>query len=261
MIKRTPPTQEVSAKKPADVANTVEVGPEVEVDVDPSETVEWLESLEDVYQRYGPERVGYLLTLLDEAAYRRGVTLPFTANTPYINTIPVEKQPRYPGNRDIERRIKSIVRWNAMAMVVRANRESPGIGGHISTYASAATLLEVAFNHFLRGKGNGFRGDQVFLQGHASPGVYARAFLEGRLSADDLANFRRELRRGPGGGLSSYPHPWLMPGLLGVPDGFDGPVADHGHLPGTVQPLPRRSRHQGHLGLPRLVLHGRRRNG
>jgi pyruvate dehydrogenase E1 component len=177
-------------------------------DADPAETQEWLESLEDVYRRHGPERVRYLLTLLDELAYRRGVTLPFTANTPYINTIPLEKQPRYPGNREIERRIKSIVRWNAMAMVVRANREEPGIGGHISSYASSATLLEVAFNHFLRGKGDGFAGDQVYLQGHASPGIYARAFLEGRLKSEHLENFRRELRNNAG--LSSYPHPWLM---------------------------------------------------
>ena len=179
-------------------------------DVDPSESDEWLESLEDVFQRYGPERVQYLLTLLEEAAYRRGVKLPFSANTPYINTIHVERQQRYPGNREIERRIKSIVRWNAMAMVVRANRESPGIGGHISTYASCATLLEVGFNHFFKaGK------DSIYLQGHASPGVYARAFLEGRLSADHLANFRRELK--PGTGLSSYPHPWLMPDFWQFP--------------------------------------------
>ena len=140
MIKKTATMQEVSETAEAverDGSDAAAVEP---VDVDPSETQEWLESLEDVYQRYGRERVSYLLTLLDEAAYRKGVELPFTANTPYINTIPVDKQPRYPGNREIERRIKSIVRWNAMAMVVRANREEPGIGGHISSYASSATL-------------------------------------------------------------------------------------------------------------------------
>jgi len=177
-------------------------------DIDPAETREWLESLEDILQREGPERLRQLLTLLQQKAYRMGVTLPFTANTPYINTIPVDKQPKYPGNREIERRIKSIIRWNAMAMVVRANRESPGIGGHISTYASAATLYEVGFHHFFRGKSEDYSGDQIYFQGHASPGIYARAFLEGRLTEQHLVNFRRELR--PGGGLSSYPHPWLM---------------------------------------------------
>jgi pyruvate dehydrogenase E1 component len=142
-------------------------------------------------------------------AYQSGVRMPFSANTPYINTIPADRQPPYPGSREIERRIKSLVRWNAMAMVVRANREEEGIGGHISTYASAATLYEVGFNHFFRAPSDTYEGDLVYFQGHASPGIYARAFLEGRLTHEQLANFRRELR--PGGGLSSYPHPWLMP--------------------------------------------------
>jgi len=177
-------------------------------DMDPEETQEWLDSLEDVLHRHGPQQVRRLLVLLQEQAYREGVKMPFTANTPYINTIPVDEQPRYPGNREIERRIKSIIRWNAMAMVVRANRNAPGIGGHISTYASAATLYEVGFHHFFRGKSNDFSGDQVYFQGHAAPGIYARAFLEGRLTEENLINFRRELQ--PGGGLSSYPHPWLM---------------------------------------------------
>ncbi len=178
-------------------------------DPDPAETKEWLESLSYVLASKGPERVQYLLSQLSEAAYRGGVELPFTANTPYINTIPPNKQPIYPGNREIERRIKSIIRWNAMAMVVRANRENPGIGGHISTYASAATLLEVGFNHFFRGKSEDYSGDQIYFQGHASPGVYARAFLEGRLSEEQLQHFRQEISYR--GGLSSYPHPWLMP--------------------------------------------------
>ncbi len=178
-------------------------------DVDPTETVEWLESLDDVLLRHGPDRVTYLLSLLSQRAAREGVAIPYTANTPYINTIPHEQQPTFPGNREIERRIKSIIRWNAMAMVVRANREESGIGGHISTYASAATLLEVGFNHFFHGKDGQFHGDIIFFQGHAAPGIYARAFVEGRLSAEKLQNFRRELK--PGGGLSSYPHPWLMP--------------------------------------------------
>ena len=179
-------------------------------DIDPAETAEWLESLDYVLERKGPERVQQLLTALEQAAIRNGVELPFTATTPYVNTIPADKQPRYPGKRELERRIKSFVRWNAMAMVVRANRDFAGIGGHISTYASSANLYEVAFNHFFRGRGeSGFDGDQIYFQGHASPGMYGRAFLEGRLTEENLINFRRELQ--PGGGLSSYPHPWLMP--------------------------------------------------
>ena len=184
-------------------------------DVDPAETAEWLESLRYVLEQKGPERVSYLLSVLEEQALREGIELPFTANTPYLNTIPVEKQPVYPGNREIERRIKSIIRWNAMAMVTRANRVSAGIGGHISTYASSATLYEVALNHFLRGDYGDFQGDRVYFQGHASPGIYARAFLEGRLTEENLSNFRRELRQSPG--LSSYPHPWLMPDFWEYP--------------------------------------------
>ncbi|HVF10267.1 MAG TPA: pyruvate dehydrogenase (acetyl-transferring), homodimeric type [Abditibacteriaceae bacterium] len=180
-----------------------------------AETQEWLESLDYVLQKGGSERVARLLEQLETHAYAAGVEIPFSANTPYINTIPPAKQPRYPGSREIERRIKSIVRWNAMAMVVRANRVSAGIGGHISTYASAATLFEVGFNHFFRGKDAPGSGDQVYFQGHASPGVYARAFLEGRLSEELLTNFRQELRTA--GGLSSYPHPWLMPNFWEFP--------------------------------------------
>ena len=184
-------------------------------DPDPLETAEWLESLRSVLENQGPERVSFLLTELSEAAHREGVELPFTANTPYINTIPADKQPPYPGNREIERRIKSIIRWNAMAMVTRANKANDGIGGHISTFASAATLYEVAFNHFFRGKGDDYSGDQIYFQGHASPGMYARAFLEGRMTKQHLVNFRQELAAG--GGLSSYPHPWLMPNFWEFP--------------------------------------------
>jgi pyruvate dehydrogenase E1 component len=179
------------------------------------ETREWLESLNYVLERGGPERVARLLHELGVHAQQAGVKLPFTANTPYINTISAEKQLPFPGSREIERRIKSLIRWNAMAMVVRANREESGIGGHISTYASAATLYEVGFNHFFRARGDSQEGDIVYLQGHASPGIYARAFLEGRLSVERLENFRRELK--PGGGLSSYPHPWLMPNFWEFP--------------------------------------------
>ncbi len=185
-------------------------------DVDPAETAEWLESLDYVLESKGPERVSQLLSALEEAAHRNGVDLPFTATTPYCNTISRADQPRYPGDRDLERRIKSYVRWNAMAMVTRANRDKSLPGGHISTFASSATLYEVAQNHFFRGPGeDGTSADQIYFQGHASPGMYARAFLEGRLTEKHLINFRREL--GEGGGLSSYPHPWLMPGFWQFP--------------------------------------------
>src|SRR5205809_1117264 len=184
-------------------------------DVEEIERREWLESLDYVMEEGGPERVERLLQLLRIHAERDGVRLPYTANTPYINTISAEKEPPFPGSPEIERRIKSLVRWNALAMVVRANREESGIGGHISTYASAATLYEVGFNHFFRAKNGDQEGDMIYFQGHASPGIYARAFLEGRLSQQKLANFRRELK--PGGGLSSYPHPWLMPDFWEFP--------------------------------------------
>ena len=187
--------------------------PHAEMDV--AEMEEWLQSLEDVLYRHGPERVQRLLQQLQEHAYRRGVMLPFSSNTPYINTISPDKQPRFPGNRELERRIKSIIRWNAMAMVVRANRDSDGIGGHISTFASAATLYEIGFNHFFRGSSEGKPGDLVYFQGHASPGMYARAYLEGRLTEENLNNFRQELEPTPG--LSSYPHPWLMPNFWQFP--------------------------------------------
>jgi pyruvate dehydrogenase E1 component len=176
---------------------------------------EWLESLDYVIQQGDRPRVQRLLTLLRHRARMAGVALPFTAVTPYVNTIPTEDQTPLPGSQEIERRIKSLVRWNAMAMVVRANRLSDGIGGHISTYASAATLYEVGFNHFFRGSGQDNDGDLVYFQGHASPGIYARAFLEGRLSVEKLQNFRQELSQG--GGLSSYPHPWLMPDFWQFP--------------------------------------------
>src|SRR5881628_2838820 len=178
-------------------------------EIEALETREWLESLDYVLQSGGPNRVGRLLQELNIHARRRGVKLRFTANTPYINSIHADEQPPFPGSREVERRIKSLVRWNALAMVVRANKLEEGIGGHISTYASAATLYEVAFNHFFRGKGESHDGDIIYFQGHAAPGIYARAFLEGRIGVQQLENFRRELKAG--GGLSSYPHPWLMP--------------------------------------------------
>lgn len=192
--------------------------PSVDDEVDAIETQEWLDSLYHVIRRRGHERVRTLLQLLNTHSRIAGVQIPFSANTPYINTIPREKQPTYPGSREMERRIKSLIRWNAMAMVVRANRSSEGIGGHISTYASAATLYEVAQNHFLQANDSDDPArpyDIVYFQGHAAPGMYARAFLEGRLTEQQLENFRQELR--PGSGLSSYPHPWLMPDFWQFP--------------------------------------------
>src|SRR6202165_1933373 len=190
------------------------------IGMDPQEVQEWVESFDQVVREEGQESAITLLDRLRGHAQSRGIALPFTANTPYVNTISVEKQAGLPGDQDIERRIKSLIRWNALAMVVRANRVDHSIGGHISTYASAATLFEVGFNHFFRGRTEEFEGDTVYLQGHASPGVYSRAFLEGRLSAKKLENFRRELR--PDGGLSSYPHPWLMPVCWEYPTGSRG---------------------------------------
>jgi pyruvate dehydrogenase E1 component len=178
-------------------------------EIEEVETSEWLYSLDYVLEHGGPERVIELLQHLQIRAHKAGVHIPFSANTPYINTIPREQQTPFPGNREIERRIKSLIRWNAMAMVVNANKMEEGIGGHISTYASAATLYEIGFNHFFKGQDENYSGDQIYFQGHASPGIYARAFLEGRISKEKIKNFRREFAKG--GGLSSYPHPWLMP--------------------------------------------------
>ena len=200
---------DTSAGQPVAVDGTASV------DTDPTETREWLDSLRYVLNSRGEERAAYLLHAIEQEAYRLGVSIPFSATTPYINTIPADKQPPFPGNRELERRIKSMIRWNAMAMVVRANREDKSIGGHISTFASSATLVEVAMNHFIRGRSDDFSGDQVYFQGHASPGIYARAFIEGRITEKQLENFRREMAEG--GGLSSYPHPWLMPGFWEFP--------------------------------------------
>jgi pyruvate dehydrogenase E1 component len=183
--------------------------------IDDLEIQEWFESLDSVLETSGPEVAAEILERLRAHATVNGIDLPFTANTPYTNTIPLRLQPLFPGDQELERRIKSLIRWNALAMVVRANREEHNIGGHISTYASAATLYEVGFNHFFRGRTENFEGDTVYFQGHAAPGFYARAFMEGRLSAQQLENFRRELK--PGGGLSSYPHPWLMPDFWEFP--------------------------------------------
>jgi pyruvate dehydrogenase E1 component len=185
------------------------------VDLDPPATAEWLESLDQIVDEEGPDRAAYLLEQLRQRALASGVELAPQINTPYVNTIRPEQEVPYPGDRAMERRIKSLIRWNAMAMVVRQNKYDSGIGGHISTYASLATLLEVGFNHFFHAHYGEQPGDLVYFQGHASPGVYARAFLEGRLSEDRLKNFRHELRDSPG--LPSYPHPWLMPDFWRFP--------------------------------------------
>ncbi|MGB0595588.1 MAG: pyruvate dehydrogenase (acetyl-transferring), homodimeric type [Rubripirellula sp.] len=190
--------------------------PAEDVDMDVAETQEWLSSLDYVLKSKGPDRVRFLIEQLRDRAAEEGIQSSEDTNTPYVNTIPINDQPAFPGNRELERRIKSIVRWNAMAMVVRANKRGGGVGGHISTFASSATLYEIGFNHFFRGRGqDGYSGDAIYFQGHASPGMYSRAFLEGRLSEENLENFRRELR--PVSGLSSYPHPWLMPDFWEYP--------------------------------------------
>src|SRR5437660_340321 len=185
------------------------------VDLNPQETAEWVESLDQVIDQAGPDRATFLLEQLNERARANGAEVAVQFNTPYINTIRPEEEVPYPGDRAMERRIKSLIRWNAMAMVVRQNKYDAGIGGHISTYASLATLLEVGFNHFFHASYGDQPGDLVYFQGHASPGVYGRAFLEGRITEEHLKNFRHELRETPG--LSSYPHPWLMPDFWSFP--------------------------------------------
>src|SRR5713101_1464415 len=180
----------------------------VPVEADPQEIAEWIEAFNQVVDEAGTRRGTQLLEALSKRAREAGVDVPVQLNTPYLNTIRVSEEVPYPGDRAMERRIKSLVRWNAMAMVHRQNKKDPGIGGHISTFSSLATLLEVGFNHFFHAKYGDEPGDFVYFQGHASPGVYARAFLEGRLTIDQLNNYPHELRDTPG--LSSYPHPWLM---------------------------------------------------
>ena len=188
---------------------------ETQQDVDPQETQEWLEAWDQVVEEGGPERTKFLLDQLAARAYENGVQPEGRVRTPYLNSIPVDDELPYPGDREMERKIKSIIRWNAMAMVVRANKYDDGIGGHISTYQSLATLVEVGYNHFFRASIGGEPGDFIYFQGHASPGMYSRAFVEGRLTEEHLKNFRHELREHPG--LSSYPHPWLMPDFWRFP--------------------------------------------
>src|SRR6185437_5443624 len=180
-------------------------------DIDPSETREWIESLDAVVDAEGRGRARFLLLKLLERARQQSIGVPALRSTDFINSIPLEREPWFPGDEDVERRIRAYIRWNAAIMVSRANRKGLEVGGHIATYQSAASLYEVGFNHFFRGKDHPGGGDHIFIQGHASPGIYARAYLEGRLTTEHLDAFRQEVSRGPGNGLSSYPHPRLMP--------------------------------------------------
>ena len=185
-------------------------------DLDPTETQEWLESIDSVLKTHGADRAHFLLERLIDHTRRSGAYLPFKPNTAYVNTIPVTQEKEYPGDRALERRIEAYLRWNSVAMVLKANKLSYEYGGHLASYASSATLYEVGFNHFWRAASAQHPGDMIFMQGHSSPGIYARAFLEGRLSEDQLNRFRQEAE-GPGIGLSSYPHPWLMPDFWQFP--------------------------------------------
>ncbi len=196
------------------MSDNVNAQAQTEFDQDPLETQEWLESIDSVLKAYGPERAHFLLERLIDHTRRAGAHLPFKPNTSYVNTIGTAQEQPYPGNRALERRLEAYIRWNAMAMVVAANKQSSEYGGHLASYASSATLYEVGFNHFWRAQTDKHPGDLVFMQGHSSPGIYSRAYLEGRLSEEQLRNFRKEASAD---GLSSYPHPWLMPDFWQFP--------------------------------------------
>ena len=212
-------------------------------DVDPQETGEWLDSLDSVIDVGGRARARYLLARLMERARELGVGVPAMVSTDYINTIPRDEEPWFPGDEVLEHRIRAYIHWNTMAMVDRSNYRFDALGGHLSTFASAAALYDVGFNHFFHGERDGGFGDQVFFQGHTAPGIYARAFLEGRLNEEHLDRFRREV---DGGGLPSYPPSAAHARLLGVPDGVDGPrPARHGRA-GALQPVPAPPRDRGH---------------
>ena len=199
-------------KKPKTIDKEKENAGKIEVvrngDIDPIETQEWMESLSAVFEKDGKHRAQFLIKQLIEHSYKEGSDLVLSRNTPYINTIPPEEEAKSPGDQNLERKIRSLIRWNAAAMVVRANKKNPELGGHIGTFASAATLYDIGMNHFWRAKNNKFGGDLIYFQGHSAPGMYARAFLEGRITSKQLDRFRQEVSPG---GLSSYPHPWLMP--------------------------------------------------
>ena len=230
-------------------------------DIDPDETSEWLESLDGLLDDKGKHRARFIMLQLLARARERQVGLPALRSSDYVNTIPPEAEPWFPGDEHVERRLRAYIRWNAAIMVSKANRKGLEVGGHIATYQSAASLYEVGFNHFFRGKDHPGGGDHVFIQGHASPGIYARAYLEGRMTTDQLDGFRQEVSRGKGKGLSSYPHPRLMPEFWEFPDRLDGSDGHQLHLPRALQPLSAQPRHQGHLRPAHLGLHGRRRDG
>ena len=215
-------------------------------DVDPDETREWLNSFESVVAMGGRTRARFLVTKLLERARAQQVGLPSLVSTDYINTVPPDREPWFPGDEEMELRIRRINRWNAAVMVTRANKRSDGIGGHISTYASSASLYEVGFNHFFHGKDDGRAGDQVYYQGHAAPGVYARAFLEGRLSEARLDEFPPGVRRPRAELLSPSP---ADARLLGVPHRLDGAGAAQRHLPGALHPLLPQPADRRHLGV------------
>ena len=204
-------------------------------DPDPTESREWIESLKAVIDHDGAERAHLLLQGMVELTRRAGAHLPFAPTTEYINTIPPQLEPKMPGDAAMEWRIRSIIRWNAMAMVVRANRKPGDLGGHIASFASSATLYDVGFNHFWRAPSDAHPGDLLYVQGHSSPGIYARAFLEGRLSESQLDHFRMEV---DGRGISSYPHPWLMPDFWQTPTVSMGLGPDRRDLPGAQLEVP-----------------------
>ena len=228
-------------------------------DIDPDETREWVDSFDTVVRTRGRGRARYIMLRLLERAREQQVGVPGLRSTDYINTIPPEREPWFPGDEYIERRIRAYIRWNAAVMVSRANRAGLGVGGHIATYASAASLYEVGFNHFFRGKDHGESGDQVFIQGHAAPGIYARAFLEGRLTEDQLNGFRQELSH-PGGGLPSYPHPRLMPDFWEFPTVSMGLGAINAVYQARFNRYLLARRDQGHQPLARLGVPRRRRD-
>ena len=208
--------------------------PSTTVDSDVVETREWIESFDAVIRAQDPARALFLLRRLEEHAKELGLLAPAAPYSAYRNTLPLERQGQYPGDLAVEERLTSIMRWNALAMVMRANQAYGELGGHIASYASAAEIFEVGFNHFFRAACPDHGGDLVYFQPHSAPGIYARAFLEGRLSEEQLANYRQEVG---GNGLCSYPHPWLMPDFWQFPTGLDGHRADQRHLPGAFHAL------------------------
>jgi len=210
------------------------------VDTDPQETAEWTESLDAVLKNAGPVRARYLMLAMLDRAGENNLGVPALRATDYINSIPPKQEPEFPGDEFIERRIRAFIRWNAAVMVHRAQRPGIGVGGHISTYASSASLYEVGFNHFFRGKDHPGGGDQIFYQGHASPGMYARAFLEGRLTEHQMDGFRQELSH-EGGGLIFISTSTFDARVLGIPNSFDGTWSNKCNLSSTLQPLLTRS--------------------